>query len=499
MTLGSFRVPALLAAAALAGCAAPVSIDPLQSINQSAGYRYFVLDRQAPKTLPKTAVMLAFSGGGTRASALADGALRALAETMVPTPTGPVPLATQIDVISSVSGGSVTAAAFALGGIDGLKDYESGFLHGNPTGDMVASVVLNPTSLAFPRIEILESYFEKHLFGARTYQDLIDIDRPGNGRRPYIILNATDMAAGGTFSFTQDQFDLICADLSKLKIADAVSASAAFPIALSALTIENRAPCPAQEAAPRTPSTGWRKRDGVPVPLHLQDDLGGAHAAGVTYPSAQKLDNFRRGTLEFGYLNRDGKKGYVQLLDGGLADNVGLTVPYRLLTSGAQSPSIQSWVNSGAVDKLLFVVVNARNQSSNDYAIRPNPPGVFAMLGATIGTPMDANSFQLLDKLADDQLGGAVQLGLKPNAIVVVDFDYIADAGCRDHFHNIVTSWGLPDREIDDLVNLGKAMVLQSPRYRALLAALGSTPPAANPSIDEICAPYKTKATTASP
>lgn len=481
----------------LPSCASPVAVDKLRSIDQSAGYRYFVLDQQAPKTVSKTAIMLAFSGGGTRAAALTDGVLRALAETKVSTPQGQVPLATQIDVISSVSGGSVTAAAFALGGIDGLTDYENGFLHGSPTGSMVASVALNPSSLAFPRIGILEGYFENHLFGAKTYRDLIAVDQPINGRRPYVVLNATDMAAGSTFSFTQDQFDMICADLTKLKIADAVAASAAFPVALSALTIHNNAPCEAQTAAMTMPRSGWRKYEGGPAPLRTIDDLGGVEVQGINYPTAAKLDNFRRGTVELTDLNRDGKKDYLQLLDGGLADNVGLTVPYRLLTSGAQSPSIQSWVNTGAVDKLLFVVVNARNQSSNDYGSHAAPPGIIDTLGTTIGAPIDATTFQLLDKLGDDQLGGAVQLALRPNAIVIIDFDYIADAKCRAHFHSLATSWGLPDRDIDDLIALGKAMLLQSPKYRELVRALGATPPAATPSVDDICTPYKTAARVA--
>jgi NTE family protein len=69
-------------------------------------------------------------------------------------------------------------------------------------------------------------------------------------RRPYVVLNAADMASGSVFSFNQDQFDLICAGLAALKIADAVSASASCPVALSSLTLRNRAPCEAQRQAP---------------------------------------------------------------------------------------------------------------------------------------------------------------------------------------------------------------------------------------------------------
>src|SRR6476646_6728592 len=101
----------------LAACASPVRTTELTHIDQFSGYRYATLDKKAPKTIDKAAVILTFSGGGTRAAALADGALRAMAETPVRAGTATLPFASQIDLVCSVSGGSVTAAYFALGGI----------------------------------------------------------------------------------------------------------------------------------------------------------------------------------------------------------------------------------------------------------------------------------------------------------------------------------------------------------------------------------------------
>jgi hypothetical protein len=436
--------------------------------------------------------MISFSGGGTRAAALADGALRALARTPVPGPGGPVPLASQVDVVSSVSGGSVTAASFALGGVDGLDAFEQNFLYSDVMDALITRTLLNPAQLLYPRIDILEDYLDDNVFHHMTYADLIAADAPGRQRRPLVILNATDMASGNVFSFTQDQFDLICADLARLKIADAVSASAAFPVALSALTIRNRAPCPAQQAAPETPGTGWQLDAGTPAPTRIVNDRAGDTVQGVKYPAAQNLARFRRGTTALTYLNQDSKKDYIQLLDGGLADNIGLTVPFILLTSPGESPSIRNWVNTGRVDKLLFVVVNARSQADNDFGSRARPPGTTDTLLTTIGTPIDATSFQLLGQL--DQV---LDPRLKPKSLVLVDFSFITDPSCRAHFYNMQTSWALPKQEVADLIALGEAMVLQSPYYREFVAALGVTPPAPQRTVDEICAPYRMPATTA--
>jgi NTE family protein len=82
--------PARLCAAAtvllVAACASPLRTTELGRIDEHAGYRYATLDQKAPKTIDKSAVIMSFSGGGTRAAALADGALRALAATASPPP-----------------------------------------------------------------------------------------------------------------------------------------------------------------------------------------------------------------------------------------------------------------------------------------------------------------------------------------------------------------------------------------------------------------------------
>jgi len=54
-------------------------------------------------------VMLAFSGGGTRAATFTYGVLQELAATQVVTEKGARPLHHDVDIISSVSGGSVTS------------------------------------------------------------------------------------------------------------------------------------------------------------------------------------------------------------------------------------------------------------------------------------------------------------------------------------------------------------------------------------------------------
>ena len=477
------------AALLLQACAAaPMRTTEIGLIDEFSGYRYNVLGKVAPKSIDKTAVLVSFSGGGTRAAALADGALRALGETMVPARDGTmVPLSSQIDLVSSVSGGSVTATYFALYGLDGLPTLEKDFLHKDIMGTLVKGVLRNPFELLHPRVDAFDNYLDGNVFAHKTFADLLAAPKGPGDRRPYTVLNATDMASGSVFSFNQDQFDLICANIGELKIADAVASSAAFPVALSALTLKNRAPCDAQRNAVTDRPPSWLLKDGQPEPKRIAADRTVSSSTGVSYPAANDLTRFRAGTTALHYLNRDGGNGYIQLLDGGLADNLGLTLPFAALTSPNQSPSFLNPIASGGVDKLLFLVVNARGEAANDYGKRNRSPGAIEMLETSIDTPIDATSFQLVGRLDEivnppDRADVRAQTGT-----VLVDFDMIADAGCRAHFHGMATSWMLNGADVDDLIAIGKALVLQSPDYARIVHALNGVVPPAQPTVEEIC------------
>jgi predicted acylesterase/phospholipase RssA len=82
-------------------------------------------DGEAVKADDETVIGLAFSGGGTRGAAFADGVLEQLART--PTRTRG-DLLGHVGIISGVSGGSVLAAYYGLKGRAALSDFRKRFL-----------------------------------------------------------------------------------------------------------------------------------------------------------------------------------------------------------------------------------------------------------------------------------------------------------------------------------------------------------------------------------
>lgn len=119
-SLRGFAVALVVGMIAL-GCAAPGN--PRLVAYDAAGYRYANVRRDAGEE--DLFIILAFSGGGTRAAAFSYGILEGLESVRYHPTTGPErTLLDDVDVISSVSGGSFTAAHYALFGTKGFKQFE---------------------------------------------------------------------------------------------------------------------------------------------------------------------------------------------------------------------------------------------------------------------------------------------------------------------------------------------------------------------------------------
>ena len=232
-----------LLAGALAALAACASVEPgnppLKQYAPDAGYRFERL--QAGADADRLFVIVSFSGGGTRAAALAFGVLEALRDTTIELEGRKTRLLDEVDVISSISGGSFPAAYYALRGEAAFDEFPAKFLY-RPIQSELVSLALSPASWprlaagAYGRSDLAAEFYDREVFAGARYADVI-----ARNRRPFVILNATDMSTGQPFAFVQDQFDLLCSDLAGVKLARAAAASSAFPGGLTALTFRNYA------------------------------------------------------------------------------------------------------------------------------------------------------------------------------------------------------------------------------------------------------------------
>src|SRR5206468_3080514 len=235
--MNSSRVafPVLALLFMLGGCATRPVNPAITQADPSTGYRFET--RQAHAKDKDNLVVLAFSGGGTRAAAFSYGVLEFLKRTEIVGPKGnKVRLLDEVDVITGVSGGSFTALAYGLYGDKLFDIYEQSFLKRNVQGEIVARA-FSPTywgklgSTGWGRSELAAQLYDEILFNNATFGDL---DR-GNG--PLILASATDISTGSRFVFTQRIFDVLCSNLNAVRLSRAAAASSAVPVVLSPITL----------------------------------------------------------------------------------------------------------------------------------------------------------------------------------------------------------------------------------------------------------------------
>ena len=416
---------------------------PSNGLESAKEYRFRNLDQgQTSNTL---GVMLTFSGGGTRAAALAHGVLEEMADTKMHWDGQQRTLLNEIDVISSVSGGSVVAAHYALTQERHFDEFPPRFLY----KDMQTSIKDRIFSLKilsllwssyFGRIEIVAEKFNKHLYHGATYGDLAR-----QRKRPYIIVNATDMSSGARFPFTQEQFDLICADLNAIPLARAVAASAAVPVVFSPLTLNN-----------------YANHCERPIHAALNPD-----EKNLTTRQKQRLDELRS--------YRDKKRRpYLHLVDGGLVDNMGV---WGGLDSTVLTGGFTGLVKEMGLDKLekaVFIVVSAETDPSLEADLSSEVPSMRRVAQAFADIPINHNSRESLILFRETMQKW--KRDLRTHTGRDVDF-YLIEVSLRDipepkereRYMQIPTTLSLPKEDVDRLRGLGRRMLRESPEMRRLL------------------------------
>ena len=414
-------------------------------------------------------VILAFSGGGTRAAAFSYGVLEALRDIEVPASGGgKTRMLDEVDVITGVSGGSFTALGYGLYGDKLFDVLESGFLKRDVQGTLIRRM-LNPRnwlalwSGGWGRSELAAQLYDEILFHGATFADL---ERAGG---PLIAVSATELTSGARVVFLPQNFDVMCADLDAFKLSRAAAASSAVPVVLSPVTINNYG----GSCGYRAPS--WLKA--------FSEQSHPPRPAGRVLKRLQELKQ----------LDDASEDRYFHLIDGAVSDNLGLRgvldyiEAFEALRLAGQPTPLDH------VRRIIVFVVNSASYPSFAWNETEKSPAAASILVKAAGVPVDryaSESIELLkdidarwtalrairdsaafDKAKDASLSW---VGYVPNAdiyAIEVSFQMLTDAKERDYLNQLPTSFALPPEAVDRLRAAAKKIVSSSPEVQQILNA----------------------------
>jgi len=393
--------------------------------------------------LGKLVLVLAFSGGGTRAAALAYGVMEELKNTTIMVGNKPRRLLDEIDVISSVSGGSITAAYYGLFG-DALFDHFEGDFLKHDVDDQLIRGLFNPLRWfsSKGRTELAVKYYDESLFHGATFADLQRRDGP------LVLINASDLSYGVRFSFVQEYFDLLCSDLSTYPVARAVTASTAVPFVFNPIVLENYKDCDTS---------------------HQALMLSAEKKAARTPQMAQVIQGLRT------YQNKD-KRRYIHLVDGALTDNLGLRAIYEVIEALGGASAFMAMVDKKPVKYFAVISVNASADSEHNIDASLKQPSLEETISAVTRVQLQRYSTATLDLMEHSIKKWADDLSTPDSPIqsyfIQSDFSDIVDSATRLFLNRIPTRLSLSNEQVERLIAAGHELLRNNPVYQRLLVDL---------------------------
>jgi NTE family protein len=390
------------------------------------------------------AVVVGFSGGGTRASTFAYGVLQELADTKLGNLPDSPSMLHELDMISSVSAGSFTAAYYGLYGDKIFTDFEEDFLRKDVEAVLVEKM-FNPVNWAklmsgeYGRSDIAAKYYDKELFKGAT---MSDFDKDGT---PLILINATDLATGDRFPFSTNTFDVICTDFENYPVSSAVAASTALPIVLSPITVENYAgSCDYQPPA-------WQ----------------------IDALKDKELTYRKLAALKFeDYMDKE-KRPWLHLVDGGISDNLGLRTFQQTLDMFSIPGTEKNGLLRAHAQHILIISVNSHANHKADWMFERYAPTMFEMLGSMSADQINRHSEDTIQlvKYAFDKW---VKEGSTPDRpltfhFVEVSFNKLTDDKEREFLNKIGTNYNLTDEEVDRLIAAARKVLRESKDFQKFL------------------------------
>lgn len=442
-----------------------------QPLAEPAALSYDFSRFNQPPNADETFVVMAFSGGGTRAACLSYGVLKELKNTKLPGTDRSV--LEEVDVVSTVSGGSFTGAYYALFGDRIFADFETKFLKRNIQGEL-AGKVLNPynwfrlASPYFSRIDLAAELYDQTVFESASFDVLAQ-----KATRPFLIINATNLYQGARFEFTDPQFRYLGSDIGSYPVSRAVAASSAFPFLLSPISLVN-----------------YAKPAGYELSDKDQDALEDYWNNKRTY--YEVYNNYI-------YAEPQGhaKHPYMHLMDGGLADNIGLRAIYDLYVRA----DIRSKINQGKIKRFLAIVVNSKAENPAKIDQKESPPGLMTVGFKTATLSLDNYSFETVEvfkemvaqriqdqtTLKDCQqiINAKCSNNFKIPPLAGGDIKlYVADLTFdnipleppapgikgRKYYNELPTTFYLPDDQVDNLITVGGWLLNENPDFKRFLS-----------------------------
>ncbi len=405
---------------------------------------YSMIDILRNRPYADLSIIMSFSGGGIRASALSYGVLLELRDTMVTVNGKSRRLLDYVNVISSVSGGSFTAAYYGVYGDKIFDDFEDKFLRADVEQELMHGF-MSPSRwfTGKERTQMAVEYYQEKLFGNATFSDM---RRHGV---PMILLNASDLSTGSRFSFAQEFFDMLCSDIDSFPVARAVAASSAVPLMFNPVVIENHKGCDTREIRNKL------------------SKVKSKHVSSQVLLAAEDLEKIVE--------NKD-KYRYLHLVDGGITDNLGLRSFFEIIELYGGIKPFMDKIGYRKISNSAVIVVDASTDTENGIANHIDEPSIDQAVTAMSDIQLHRYNASTLELMRDSIRRWNKELSTQGRSsklhFIEVGFKKSFPRERQEYFNKIPTSFTLTSEQVDALIAAGRESLRNNKSFQKMVQGL---------------------------
>ncbi|MDY6972248.1 MAG: hypothetical protein SV775_07955, partial [Thermodesulfobacteriota bacterium] len=186
------------------------------------------------------------------------------------------------------------------------------------------------------------------------------------------------------------------------------------------------------------------------------------------------------------------KHPYIHLMDGGLADNIGV----RYITDNFNRSSGFLYARKTAINELVIIISNAKTQPALSFDENETPPNLIDVAYKTATVSMDNYSFEAIQLISDilrvseraaqeilhcqsvidEHCASGYELPKMGHAfevtLVEVNFLNVDDSEKRRRLLSLPTSFKLSKHQVDELISVGGELLDQSKPFNELITRI---------------------------
>ena len=187
---------------------------------------------------------------------------------------------------------------------------------------------------------------------------------------------------------------------------------------------------------------------------------------------------------------------YIHLVDGGLADNLGMRAVLEVLEAVEALSILGQPTPLDHVRRIIVFVVNSRSSPQTHWDEVERAPGNLELLIKATGVPIDHYSYEAVEQLKDTMARWQSMRRIRDSAtlpgnrdpelavlarapdielhVIDVSFPPLKDKAEVEYLNNLPTSFVLPPEAVDRLRAAAKTIILSSPEFQHLVKDAGA-------------------------